>query len=147
VDCGFGKTELDATVSQMQERLGLKAIDAVLVTHMHGDHCLGAPYVREKYGAKLWTLDRVAPPVEQPERFDYAAQPWSYSSEAGPIKLDRTFKPGEKAAWEGYELTFDWMPGQTEFGCCIHAMIDGKRVAFTGDMPTIILPGVFSSFP
>jgi len=133
VDCGFGKAELDATVSQMQERLGLKAIDAVLVTHMHGDHCLGAPYVRERYGAKLWTLDRVAPPVEEPERFDYAAQPWSYSADAGPIKFDRTFKPGEKVAWEGYELTFDWMPGQTEFGCCIHAMIDGKRVAFTGD--------------
>ena len=40
---------------------------------MHGDHILGAPYVREKWGAKIWTLDRVAEKFEQPERFDYAA--------------------------------------------------------------------------
>ena len=25
------------------------------------------------------------------------------------------------------------MPGQTEFACCVHGVIDGKRVAFTGD--------------
>ena len=30
-------------------------------------------------------------------------------------------------------MTIDWMPGQTEFGCCIQGMIDGRRIAFTGD--------------
>jgi glyoxylase-like metal-dependent hydrolase (beta-lactamase superfamily II) len=133
VDCGVDEKTLDATLDQMRQRLGLKAVDAILVTHMHGDHVLPAPAACRKWGAKLWTLDRVAPPVEQPERFDYAAQPWSYAPDVGPIKFDRLFKPGEKLAWEGYELTFDWMPGQTEFGCCIHGMIDGRRVAFTGD--------------
>jgi glyoxylase-like metal-dependent hydrolase (beta-lactamase superfamily II) len=111
----------------------LKGVDAVLITHMHGDHVVGAPYLRERWGAKLWTLDRVAPPVEQPERFDYAAQPWSYGRDVGPIKFDRLFKSGEKFTWEGYELAVDWMPGQTEFGCAIQGIIDGRRVAFTGD--------------
>jgi hypothetical protein len=27
----------------------------------------------------------------------------------------------------------DWLPGQTEFGLCLHGRIDGRRVAFTGD--------------
>ena len=49
------------------------------------------------------------------------------------IKIDRTFQAGEKFTWEGYELTVDWMPGQTEFGCCIQGRIDGRLVAFTGD--------------
>ncbi|MFM8705287.1 MAG: hypothetical protein ACKOHG_15745, partial [Planctomycetia bacterium] len=35
--------------------------------------------------------------------------------------------------WRGYDLACDWMPGQTEFACCVHGVIDGKRVAFTGD--------------
>jgi glyoxylase-like metal-dependent hydrolase (beta-lactamase superfamily II) len=105
----------------------------VLITHMHGDHVLGAPYLCEKWRAKLWTLDRVAGPVEQPERFEYCAVPWSYGPDVKPIKFDRLFKPGERIVWEGYELQFDWMPGQTEFGCAIQGMVDGRRVAFTGD--------------
>lgn len=133
IDCGVDAATLDATIEQMQQRLGLKGIDALLVTHMHGDHVLGAAHLRERWGAKLWTLDRVAPPLEQPERFDYAAQLWSYDRDVKPIAFDRLFTPGETFAWEGYELTVDWMPGQTEFSCCFHGMIDGRRVAFTGD--------------
>ena len=30
-------------------------------------------------------------------------------------------------------MQIDWMPGQTEFGCCLWTEIDGKRIAFTGD--------------
>ena len=37
--------------SRAKERLGLKQIDAIFVTHMHGDHALDAEYMREKYGA------------------------------------------------------------------------------------------------
>jgi hypothetical protein len=43
------------------------------------------------------------------------------------------FERGGRFAWEGYTFTVDWMPGQTEFGCCIHGQIDGQHVAFTGD--------------
>jgi hypothetical protein len=49
------------------------------------------------------------------------------------VRVDRAFKPGERFAWEGYEFTVDWMPGQTEFALCLHGMIDGRKVAFTGD--------------
>lgn len=133
IDCGVDRATLDGALQQIRERLGLKTIDAVLITHMHGDHVVGAPYVREKWGAQLWTLDRVARICEQPQRFDYAAMPWSYGPQIGPLRFDRVFTDGEKLTWEGYELTVDWMPGQTEFGCSIQGMIDGRRVAFTGD--------------
>lgn len=133
IDCGLDARTIDATLQAMQQRLGLKGVDAVLITHMHGDHTAGVPHLREKWGAKAYTLDRVAEVCQQPHRFDYSAMPWAYSAQAGPLHFDRAFKSGEKLNWEGYELTFDWMPGQTEFACCIHGIIDGRRVAFTGD--------------
>ncbi len=133
IDCGLDPGKIDATLKQMQERLGLTGVDAVLITHMHGDHVLGATHVRERWGAELWTLDRVAEIIEQPERFEYAATPWTYRRDWEPFKFDRHFTCGEQFTWEGFELTVDWMPGQTEFACAIHGQIDGRLVAFTGD--------------
>ena len=133
-DCGNLDTAmLDATLETMQERLGLKAIDAILISHMHGDHVTGASHVREKWGAEIWTLDRVAEKLEHPLRFDYPCPINTYGGTIDSVRVDRTFQSGEKFTWEGYDLTVDWMPGQTEFACCVHGMIDGRRVAFTGD--------------
>ncbi len=134
VDCGlFERPFLDKAIGLMQERLGLKQIDALVVTHMHGDHCLEAVHLREKYDAKLWTLERVSDLVQFPERFDYAAQLPSYGNGAAAFAYDRLFKDGETFTWEGFQFTVDWMPGQTEFALCMHGTIDGRRVAFTGD--------------
>ena len=133
-DCGLiGRETLEQSLKAMQEQFGLKAIDAVLITHMHGDHFLDVPYLREKWGAKVWTGKDVAGPCEHPERYDYAAMIPAYGDGFDSLTIDRKFERGEKFEWEGYTFTVDWMPGQTEFGCCIHGRIDGRLVAFTGD--------------
>ncbi len=140
VDCGLlDEKFLDEALEGMREHFGLKAIDAVIITHMHGDHFLEAPHLREKWGAKIWALDRMVDSMEHPEWFDYAApiQAYGKKSAAGTLmegaKVDRAFKSGESFEWEGYRFTIDWMPGQTEFALCLHGQIDGRRVAFTGD--------------
>ena len=134
VDCGLvDKDLLDKSIAAMRERLGLKGIDAVVITHMHGDHILQAPHLRDKYGAKIWTLDCVADKFEHPERYDYAAPIQAYGGGFDSVRIDRTFKSGETFEWEGYRFTVDWMPGQTQFALCLHATIDGRKVAFTGD--------------
>ena len=121
----------------MKERLGLKQIDAVFVTHAHGDHFLEAEHLRKNWGAQLWTMAGVHERCETPERFDYVAPIQSYGSsiERGieSVKFDRLFAPGSYFEWEGFQLAIDWMPGQTKFACCVHGEIDGRRVAFTGD--------------
>ncbi len=133
-DCGLiGRDLLERSLKAMQEQLGLKKIDAVLITHMHGDHFLDVPHLREKWGAQVWTLREVAKVCEHPERYDYAAMIPAYQAGFDSLHIDRVFARGERFAWEGYTFTVDWMPGQTEFGCCIHAQIDGRHVAFTGD--------------
>ena len=118
--------------------MGLRSIDAVVISHMHGDHFLQAPHLRKKYGTQIWAIDRMGPMCERPERFDYCASIQSYGQmfDGAPIqgvKFDRLFKDGESFEWEGYRFTIDWMPGQTEFALALTGMIDGKRVVFTGD--------------
>ncbi|MBJ7305860.1 MAG: MBL fold metallo-hydrolase [Gemmataceae bacterium] len=134
VDCGLFKKEfLDKSIALMKERLGLKQIDVVLVTHMHGDHCLEAPHLRDMHSAKIWTMNRVVAPVSRPLHFDYCAQVNTYGKGIDSIAFDKVFQEGDTFTWEGFKLTVDWMPGQTEFALCLHGIIDGKKVAFTGD--------------
>lgn len=134
IDCGlFDRAFLDRALGRMKERLGLKNIDAVFVTHMHGDHALDAEHIRKKYGAQLWTMAGVADKFERPWDHDLAALLPMYGKEHGPLKFDRVFADGSLVQWEGYTLACDWMPGQTPYHACLHGEIDGKRVAFTGD--------------
>jgi glyoxylase-like metal-dependent hydrolase (beta-lactamase superfamily II) len=130
---------LDEALEGMRRHFGLKAIDAIVVSHMHGDHFLEAPYLREKWGAQIWALDNMVDKMEHPEWFDYCAPVQAYGkknpdgSRMTGVRVDRAFKPGEKFRWEEYEFTIDWMPGQTEFALCLSGVIDGRKVAFTGD--------------
>ena len=134
VDCGLLNPEfLDETLEQMRKQYGLKAIDAVVVTHMHGDHFLQAPHVRNKWGAQVWALENMVEKMEHPERFDYPAPVQAYGAGLDGVKVDRALKPGESIRWEGYTFTIDWMPGQTEFALAVQGMIDGRKVVFTGD--------------
>jgi len=135
VDCGlFDEAYLDRALEGMREKLGLKAIDAIIITHMHGDHMLEAPHLREKWSAQIWALDNMVDKCEHPEWFEYCAPVQSYGKGLSGVHIDRAFKmSGETIAWEGYKLTIEWMPGQTEFALGVHGVIDGKTVLFTGD--------------
>ncbi|MEK6258359.1 MAG: MBL fold metallo-hydrolase [Planctomycetota bacterium] len=134
LDCGlFPKAMLEEIIVGMRAHLGLKEIDAFWISHMHGDHFLLGPELKEKYGAKAWTLDRIADKCEHPRRYDYAALVSAYGDGFDGMKIDKAFRDGETIEWEGYKIQVDWMPGQTEFGCCLWLELDGKRIAFTGD--------------
>lgn len=134
LDCGLlPKATLDEIIVGMRTHLGLKQIDAFWISHMHGDHFLLGPTMKEKYGAAAWTLESIADKCENPRRYDYAALVSAYGDGFDGMKIDKRFKDGESVIWEGYKIQVDWMPGQTEFGCCLWLEIDGKRIAFTGD--------------
>jgi glyoxylase-like metal-dependent hydrolase (beta-lactamase superfamily II) len=139
-DCGLlDEKFLDTALDGLRKHFGLKSIDAIIISHMHGDHFLEAPHLRAKWGAQIWALDNMVPKMEHPERFDYAASIQAYGKknpDGSPmtgVRVDRALKPGESFEWEGYHFRVDWMPGQTEFALCLHGQIDGRKVAFTGD--------------
>jgi glyoxylase-like metal-dependent hydrolase (beta-lactamase superfamily II) len=139
VDCGlFDEKFLEESIGLMRDRLGLKSIDVMIPTHMHGDHFLQGPWLRKKYGTKLMALDRMAAVCEHPEWFDYAApiQAYGHKLDGAPVDsvaFDRLFKDGQQFVWEGFTFQVDWMPGQTEFALAVQGMIDGRKVVFTGD--------------
>jgi glyoxylase-like metal-dependent hydrolase (beta-lactamase superfamily II) len=135
VDCGlFDESYLDRALEGMRDKLGLKAIDVVIISHMHGDHMLEAPHLREKWGARIWALDNMVDKCEHPEWFDYCAPVQAYGKGLKGVRIDRAIrKSGETIDWEGFKLTVEWMPGQTEFALGVHGMIDGRKVLFTGD--------------
>ncbi len=134
LDCGlFPVPMLEEIIVGMREHMGLKQIDALWISHMHGDHFLLGPTLKNKYGAKAWTLDRIVDKCEHPRRYDYAALVSAYGDGFDGMKIDKAFRDGETVQWEGYTIHVDWMPGQTEFGCCLWLELDGKRIAFTGD--------------
>ncbi len=140
VDCGLlDEKFLDTALEGLRQQYGLKAIDGAIITHMHGDHFLEAPHLRERWGTQIWALQNMVDKMEHPEWFDYAAPIQAYGKRSPDgsmlrgVHVDRAFKPGETFKWEGYKFTVDWMPGQTEFALCLHGIIDGRNVAFTGD--------------
>ncbi|MEZ6091549.1 MAG: MBL fold metallo-hydrolase [Pirellulaceae bacterium] len=134
LDCGlFPKQILEEIIVGMRQHLGLKQIDAFWISHMHGDHFLLGPTMKEKYGAQAWTLKSIVDRCENPRRYDYAALVSAYGDGFDGMKIEKPFRDGETVEWEGYTIHVDWMPGQTEFGCCLWLDIDGKRIAFTGD--------------
>ncbi len=134
LDCGLlSEADLDELVQGAKTHLGLKGIDAFWISHMHGDHFLLGPAMKQKYGAEAWTLDRIVDRCENPRNYDYAALVSAYDDGFDGMKIDRSFHDGEVIKWEGYRIQIDWMPGQTEFGCCLWLELDGQRIAFTGD--------------
>ncbi|PQO25001.1 hypothetical protein C5Y96_26205 [Blastopirellula marina] len=134
LDCGlFPAKILEEIILGLRQHKGLKQIDAFWISHMHGDHFLHGPLLREKYGAKSWTLDKIVDRCENPRKYDYAALVSAYGDGFDGMPIDKGFADGEVIDWEGYKIQVDWLPGQTEFGCCLWLDIDGKRIAFTGD--------------
>lgn len=134
LDAGlFSKEMLEEIIAGLRAHMGLKQIDAFWISHMHGDHFLLGPTLKEKYGAEAWTLDRIVDRCEHPRRYDYSALVSAYGDGFDGMKIERPFRDGETVEWEGYRIQVDWMPGQTEFGCSLWLDIDGKRIVFTGD--------------
>ncbi len=134
VDSGlFSEELLHNVISGLKKHRGLKQIDAMWISHYHGDHFLHGRVLREEYGAEVWTLDRIVDKVENPRRYDYPALISAYGTGLDGLKVDKTFSDGDTVNWQGYELKVDWMPGQTEFGCSLRGELDGQQVIFTGD--------------
>lgn len=106
VDCGLVDTTfLERTLESMKAKYGLKQIDALIVTHIHGDHFLNAPYLKRKWGTPVWVLDMMVPIMEQPERYDLPAMMRGYNSGFDTIRVDRAFKPGDTFHWDGFDFT------------------------------------------
>jgi len=138
LDCGVmggeaGQRWLDEKIAAMRKLYGLRQIDAVNISHYHGDHLVQIPYLQERYGAQVWCHECMVEVIEHPERFNLTCLPMAYNFPFTGIRVDRALAEGEVIEWGGFRLQNIHLPGQTEYAMAFAAEIDGKRIVFTDD--------------
>ena len=118
---------VEHTIPDLRARYGMKSIDVAMPSHMHDDHLNGFPYLVRHHGAKVWCYENMVDVLQKPRGHNLGC------ILAEPIKVDRSFRHGEKFKWEEFEFTVAHSPGHTEYQMAMFAEIDGARVAFTAD--------------
>ncbi|MBN2288179.1 MAG: MBL fold metallo-hydrolase, partial [Candidatus Glassbacteria bacterium] len=113
-------------VQELKDKFGVKKVDAVSFSHYHDDHNIRT-YELLHEDAGIWVYENMLDVFENPARYRLPCLlPF-------PIRADRVLRNGEKVQWEEYTLEFFHLPGQTEFHQGLAAVIDGRKVMFTGD--------------
>jgi glyoxylase-like metal-dependent hydrolase (beta-lactamase superfamily II) len=120
--------------------LGIKRVEWVLQTHFHRDQCDGTQRLAD-------TGARVAVPRGEVSYFAGADNFWrnrqiydnynTYNDFFAPtanLPVDRVLADDEVFSWEGIELRVVPAPGHTKGSVAFVGEIDGRRVAFAGDV-------------
>jgi glyoxylase-like metal-dependent hydrolase (beta-lactamase superfamily II) len=115
-------------LDELREEYGVTSFDLVVPTHIHDDHTCGIPFLQRHHGTRCWALKEVGEVLADPAA--WASTPCMFPK---PIRIDRWLADGERFRWEEYEFDMHFAPGQTEFHSVYAGMIDGRKVAFTGD--------------
>ena len=134
IDAGLG------LAAEAIDGLGIRQVEWVLHTHFHRDQCAGTERLRA-LGA------RTAAPRAELGYFEAAENFWrnrtifdnynTYNDFFAPtasIPIDRPLDDYATFAWQGIELLALPAPGHTKGGVALVGTIDGRRVAFTGDV-------------
>ncbi len=111
----------------LQKDNNLGPLEVVWFSHAHFDHYDGVYDLPRPETFETWTLDRVAPPLEQPLRW---RAPFL---DPRPVTIHKKPKAGETLAWREYRFRFHHLPGQSLYTMGVEAEIDGKKCFFTAD--------------
>lgn len=139
VDCGIflGDREaedfLDAKLAYLKNACGLSGVDAVVVSHYHGDHLRQIPRLVRRYGAQVWAFENCVDVIDRPDAYNLTWMLPAYGDRPGTMGVHRTLRDEELVSWHEYRFLCFHCPGQTEYALGLIGEIDGRRVAFTGD--------------
>ena len=109
---------------QLREK-GL-TVKAILLTHGHFDHIMGANEMREISGAKIYALKEEEELLLDPHLNSSFKVGKSYT-----VKPDVLVRDGEVLTFGDIKLKVIATPGHTAGGCCFYSEEDG--VLFSGD--------------
>jgi glyoxylase-like metal-dependent hydrolase (beta-lactamase superfamily II) len=115
------------TLDAFQAEAGVARIVAAVPSHYHDDHLAGVPWLQREHGTQAWVHESFADLVAEPTRVDLPCL-W-----AEPIRVDRVLVDGDAVQHAGATLEVFHMPGHTMFALGLAGVLDGVRVAYTGD--------------
>ncbi|MGY4334739.1 glyoxylase-like metal-dependent hydrolase (beta-lactamase superfamily II) [Bradyrhizobium sp. LB7.2] len=134
IDAGSG------AVMQHLAALGIERVDWILHTHHHRDQCWGTPII-QKAGAKI------AVPEYERYLFDNAEAGWqarriydnyndtsTFFSLGDNLRVDAVLEDYGTFVWKQYEFRVLPAKGHTYGMVSLITEVDGKKVAFTGDL-------------
>ena len=142
----------DGAVLEAAKNLGIGSIEWVLYTDHHRDQCASAALLK-KAGVKI------AVPAGEAEFFKNATGIWESADTIlydrmnfrpdlfilrSSVVPDRELQAGEVFHWEGLDIQVVPTPGPTDGSVSYIVDIDGKKLAFTGDL--IYGPGQLWNF-
>ncbi|NPA97444.1 MAG: MBL fold metallo-hydrolase [Crenarchaeota archaeon] len=123
IDPGGAPDELSELLSWVH-RLGIE-VAAIIVTHGHFDHFLGAPYLSRKLGVDVYMNRR----DEEVARVSLAwAQAFGYRAE---VPSAEDLSDGMEIHFGSYRAVAIETPGHSPGSTCIY--IDGESTLFSGD--------------
>ncbi len=151
-----GKTLLigsgDGTILEAAKKLGINPIEWVLYTDHHRDQCAGAALLK-RAGVKI------AAPAGEAEFFTNATGIWDGANTIlydrmdfrpdlfilrSSVELDKELQADEVFHWQGLDFQVVPTSGPTDGSVSYIVDIDGKKLAFTGDL--IYGPGQLWNF-
>jgi glyoxylase-like metal-dependent hydrolase (beta-lactamase superfamily II) len=118
---------IEHSLDRLTNQYGVKEITAVLPSHYHDDHINGIPYLQREMNVECWAYENMREILENPQgELIGCVLPT-------PIRVQRTFRDGERFQWEGLEFIVHYTPGHSDYHMGMFAQIDGHSVAFSGD--------------
>ena len=118
---------VEHSVAELMTRGRARQIDVVIPSHYHDDHVAGIPYLRERFGARVWAPEVMIDVLERPDTYRLPCLMPT------PIPVERVLRDGQSFQWEEFECTSIHLPGHTYYHAALCFEVDGLRVALTGD--------------
>jgi len=103
------------------------AIERILISHFHFDHWAGISELRKYADCETVCSNYLKPALENPTAFK---RPFQYFP---GISVDRGYADNQTFRWREYTFEVFEFPGQTDFHAGYFAVIDGRKVFFSGD--------------
>ena len=129
-------------ISQFNELdLSLESLRIILITHIHGDHSLGAERLRRLTGAKVYAGRRDSVPLRQGGPREAFFSNYPNKTELHPTTVDILLDGGEVITLGDSRVQVIAAPGHTPGNLCFLLQRDEKRFLFSGDAICSLLSG------
>lgn len=136
---------IDCSETVTPERLralGVDRVEMICLTQHRRPNAMGAYRFVEDHDAQLVVSERDRPLVEDADAHwnDWRSRWHLYHTQPGPqvlprsLKVARTVKDGDTIEWRGYTVHVMETPGASEGAVSYWVDIDGKKLAFVGDL-------------